>query len=207
MTLYRYLALEDREPLRDVMFEVLPEYRPTWFLTMIDVVPVLVTFTAFVLVYKSNCDAFSKHILFVDGCLFFVNNICQTLTTLPDSTGGRCLEWGHSPTDEWRAMGAWVFFIPNMFASCADMVWSGHTAHLVEAVMIITFLCPQNVPARVACILAILFEAIGLLVARNHYSVDVTLGILIPVIALNDLSKRFRRHFKTLAGSDFNPMI
>jgi hypothetical protein len=98
--------------------------------------------------------------LFSISILYFLRAIFFTSTILPDSSK-KCNE-------------------NSAFGGCNDLLFSGHIAISVLTLLYTHHFYQNNYIFRIISVLYISFLSFLILANRNHYTIDVILGILIP---------------------------
>jgi len=119
---------------------------------------------------------------FVEGTSMFINSVLHCITILPDANmySKACYDPKKS------TFGMWIF-MPSL-EYCGDMMWSGHTQHVILAMVLIYKIfndrkyLNNNIKraifvAIIVCI--IIFEMIFLVVFRLHYSIDTIISALV----------------------------
>jgi hypothetical protein len=117
--------------------------------------------------------------LFAESISMLLKGILQLLTILPDSDPNNpyCNENMRHPT----------YYSIN-FDSCGNMIWSGHTTHLIFALYWIKCVIGYNscvvICYNIMATLIILFELLMLISLQIHYSVDVFLAVIFSFLFL-----------------------
>ena len=122
--------------------------------------------------------------------IFLLNNICQVLTVVPHSESIDCyIERIDKSGDEsdHGSVGWWILYEPNIFNNCSDMMWSGHTAHTIQAFFIIYAICGRKWWLYGLFFLVFATLVIGMISIRYHYTMDIFVACVITVFALRDV--------------------
>lgn len=160
---------------------------------------------------KKILGGYLIHALYAEIILMSLNSIMHVVTILPDANPNN--EYCLIPYKE--KIGTWIFtdFTVN---TCGDMIWSGHTAHLVLALFLIYWEIKRNEQLKMfrfsykimAC-LTVFSEINFLVVLRHHYTVDVLLSALIvPLLMTNSYFHKFMNNYICyFCGYDLDDML
>lgn len=133
-------------------------------------------------------------VCFTEGFLMGMNAIAHVFTSLPDSYGRQ--DACHDPA--LKELGTWIFSrVSSVY--CGDMMWSGHTLHTFMSLVIVRRVLEdlhvafpekrwdvvKQVWTLVGCIWMPI-ELYGLVFTRQHYTIDVFIGLLITWLALTN---------------------
>ena len=123
------------------------------------------------------------HLLFGEGTLLLVNGILHTATVFPDSRDNN----PYCRDPEKAVYGSWIFY-PSSIRFCGDMVWSGHTAHLLLCIIFIYWISQSYKSLNrkafqysYICIglFLVLIEMNFLVIFSSHYTIDVVVAFLV----------------------------
>jgi hypothetical protein len=117
--------------------------------------------------------------IFAESISMLLKGLMQILTILPDSNPHNI--YCHKPP-------------PSLYSlnldSCSNMIWSGHTTHIILAVYWLDNILEKYINDnmiglfRVSTSFIILFEVIMIVIFQIHYSVDVVLAMLFIFLLL-----------------------
>lgn len=137
-------------------------------------------FITFLMSIKKENYKLVSEIISVECFMLLCNGIIQMSTTLfpSDGTQQSCLD------PDYSKFGYWIFIrISTSF--CGDMIWSGHTYHVIFGTYYV-WKVTKSKTLFIINSLIILFLSVGLILTRSHYTVDVLLSIIItPLLVTN----------------------
>lgn len=147
--------------------------------------------TILTVVWRHQHDVvLTAKIIWVEAWLLGCKGIAQALTVMPDSNPHRPV--CHEPS--FAEPGWWIMkrFSVN---HCGDMLYSGHTSHVVLALLLLWYCCGHphagsafgKKPASVAFsfimfVTLFLLYVLCMLIVRLHYSVDILVGAVLTIL-------------------------
>lgn len=117
----------------------------------------------------------------IEVLILFCNGIAQILTTVPDAYGlqDACIN------SEYSKRGLWILTrISSEY--CGDMIWSGHTFHIILASWYVYRIYPKYYVIHIFNTIAVLFLMVSMVILRAHYSIDIWLSILITFLVIGN---------------------
>lgn len=190
--LYRYVITDPVTllPLRDLGFDIIPESSAKSLHIISDWIPIVCVFASIV-----SMNVWGTRALFVDmirrgTVVFLLNNICQTLTVVPHAETVDCFILridSDGDMSDHNHIGWWILWEPNIFSNCSDMMWSGHTAHTLQAfhaLYAVFWPYPWLVP-----IFAVIYTTlvVCMISIRYHYTMDIFVATTIVFFAFRDV--------------------
>lgn len=183
---------DDRPPLKDIVFELVPYQKWAW--TMADVMVTVCGVVALVVAifHKHNTIVLRRTALLA-AVLYFLRALFLLCTYLPPpfpDTDERCLPRWNISADPLqfiaRAFGL-VFTVGYSDNSdrilCGDTIYSGHTMIYVLAGMIVWNYCPN--PWRplipLSMVVSVIFGIAAVIISRQHYTIDVVVALFVTV--------------------------
>lgn len=171
---------------------------------IVDYLPWLVVVSYFIIqsisIWKKKSN-FLIHVFFAEGVNMLLCGLLHFITVLPDADNignDACFDQSRS------VYGRWIF-IPTL-EFCGDMMWSGHTSHLIFSLIVIYWIFedyqypgstkPRNIYWTIATIV-IAFEMVFLVTFQFHYSSDVIIAcIFISLFLTHQRFHNFIEYYK-----------
>ena len=169
----RIVTDEPREPLRDLLHSVLPEWLSEYH-EYVDWFPMLVIGLLAIL------DRFVHAVEFIWllGILFLLRVISYNLTILPSPEKACKNQWDHEPETYLRR-------VLNIMwqEGCGDLMFSGHTVCMVlGSLFICKYCCVGNYLAYGTLIAYNILGMVLIVGTRMHYSVDVFMAAVVTIL-------------------------
>ncbi|CEG43252.1 uncharacterized protein PHALS_13461 [Plasmopara halstedii] len=189
-----YLHVPATTPLKDLGFMIIPEqklhskWRPVSDILTAGM-PVIFLLQTAVMTRPNRCRVVSSFFRIVTIC-YFLRMLTVSVTSLP-GPAPHCRVGSHDyfPPTSWIDIATRVGPIYGNYNSCGDLIFSGHMAYTVSAVLLYLRTLDRNFPGRMAskirwaCGLTYLIILAVLCIAgRKHYTVDVVLGLIVSTL-------------------------
>lgn len=174
-----------RPPLKDVLHELLPNLREFRALPEAGHLVVVLHLSAQMLYYfdQRSLDAI-RTFLWVHGTLMVMRGLCFSSTLIPDSSQ-QCVT-------------------SKYLGSCHDLIFSGHVLIMFLSLLVARLFFPHTHPWHWALLgLVALLTLFFIAAARNHYTVDIVLALLLTPLTLHF----WVTHPPALALSVLNPGV
>jgi hypothetical protein len=156
-----------RPPLKDVLHELLPNLREFRALPELGHLVVVLHLSAQMLYYfdQRSLDAI-RTFLWVHGALMVMRGLCFSSTLIPDSSQ-QCIT-------------------SKYLGSCHDLIFSGHVLIMFLSLLVGRLFFPHtHTTHRVLLALVALLTLFFIAAARNHYTVDIVLALLLTPLTLH----------------------
>mmetsp|Transcript_47221 Transcript_47221/g.92139 ORF Transcript_47221/g.92139 Transcript_47221/m.92139 type:complete len:355 (-) Transcript_47221:13-1077(-) len=161
-----------------------------------DVFPQVIGFACLVYLTRRQKYVLANRLMLTQSFLVLLNSVAENITVLPSSYGyDRCLAYLDIEDSSELTFG----ITPT--GSCAAMIWSGHIVNMLIPAHVLGCALEEDYwkgPGRRICgvvkpktflmVFLGLIEALILLAARGHYSVDMMLGIMLALLTLTNKS-------------------
>ena len=197
IALYRYVITDPAQvvPLRDLGFDLIPETSSRSLQLVSDGIPVVAMAVSIVfLTFRKN----ASEKLFIDvlvkgASVFFLNSICQVLTVVPHSETTDCFvvriasDGDRSDHDH---IGWWLITEFNIIDNCSDMMWSGHTAHTLQAFHALNAVLNTNGNEwwLIALFVVVYIVLVTFMISlRYHYTMDIFVATVVVMYAFKDV--------------------
>ncbi len=192
ITLYRYVTTDPATlmPLRDLGFDIIPESSAKVLYVISDMIPIVLMILSVIFINKWGSRMLLTDIVYKGTLVFLLNNICQAITVVPHSETIDCFAKrieSDGDSSEHDDFGSWILYEPNIFSNCADMMWSGHTAHTLQAFHVIYVLFYPKPWLKPLFLVLYVTLVTCMLAIRYHYSMDIFVASVIVYFAFIDV--------------------
>ena len=168
------IELENKEPLVDTGFEIIPHLNPK----ICDVTLSLMCLYFGIKWFIVDVTKLTTY-LNIMTWIFLIRLLCFTITTVPHPIGNECT--GRKPNDPiiWNVLP----YLWNHYKhSCYDLMFSGHAAH-ATLIMMFTLVYSKNNYERYIITAMNMICNLLIIASRFHYSHDVIIGTAISILS------------------------
>jgi hypothetical protein len=199
--LYRYVTTpaEQRIPLRDLGFDIIDENASPAVKHVADAIPIISLVVSLISIKFCGSNQLLADMISRGTLIFLLNNISQILTVVPHASSANCYEYRIRPdgnTNYHDHIGLWMLYEPNILKNCSDMMWSGHTAHTLQAFHALYAIYGASYRHTLfACLVVIYSILVTCMIAiRYHYAMDIFVATVIVCFVFADVRPgKYRR--------------